>query len=656
MKLQISIASAILALSVSAYSEVEVTGKYTYEYSAFDDQGNTIGAASSQAHEKYDTLKSEHSARIYLDGDTDLIPDSTFHVELQAFRDPGSIENFDSQTPLTQREVLREAYIDTNYNDWAIRAGKQQVVWGKADGMKLLDMINPTDFSEMAQNQMEDSRIPLFMVNAEKQLEDGGTFQAILSQASENKFAGLMNTAPGVRTSSTNKSVDQGHPFILKGIDTITGKTKGFLNIAPDMMQFAANMGPFAAMLGPDYGYTTGADLNQWQTVPFFHIFTDTATANSTPYYSQFVGFSTSSLGQDSAVMNTAGYSPTNPNAVFDLMGGTTAATMGVFASASGSEYRKNIIDDEPSNIAFKYNNTTQSGTNYSLALFHGRDVNPTVNVFWEDSSGNRLTTASSWNEDGANATAQGALDSSDDLGGYIVAATLNGSSATTSKLVFEETNEKITNIGGAFDHTIDTDTFGPVVIRGEGLYQHDVTSPVIDRGHMFVGDVANALKMVKGDRFKYVIGADITAMTNMMVSLQFIQDRNLDYVDEASTALNSHDSSDFMASYYSGHRKYTADMATMHITNNLQKAKKNKEFYTLYLSKPFGSSGQHRWNNLFLYEEGDGKWNKFDVEYALDDATVLTGELNRYFGDENTQFGQLKESSNVQVGLKYLF
>jgi len=35
--------------------------------------------------------------------------------------------------------------------DWSIRAGKQQVVWGTADGMKLLDTINPTDYSEMAQ-------------------------------------------------------------------------------------------------------------------------------------------------------------------------------------------------------------------------------------------------------------------------------------------------------------------------------------------------------------------------------------------------------------------------------------------------------------------------------------------------------------------------
>jgi len=73
-------------------------------------------------------------------------------------------------------------------------------------------------------------------------------------------------------------------------------------------------------------------------------------------------------------------------------------------------------------------------------------------------------------------------------------------------------------------------------------------------------------------------------------------------------------------------------------------------------LSKPFGSSGQHRWNNIFMLEEDGGKWNRLDVDFAYDDNTVLTAEYNKYFGNENTQFGQFKNSSNIQVGLKYSF
>ena len=385
------VATSILATAFGVSAQAEVTGKYTFETAQFSGgDGQTIGVTS--ANRTKDTFKNEHSIRMYVDGDleTSLLPEpATYHLEFQGFHDQVAVGSYDSAQNLTQREFLREAYIDTTNEDWAIRAGKQQVVWGKADGMKLLDMINPTDFSEMAQNQMEDSRIPLFMINAEKQLEDGGTFQVILSQASENKFAGLMNTAPGLRAASTNKSVDQGHPFILKGIDTITGKTKGFLNIAPDMMEFAAGMGAFQTALETDFGKdTTNAStaLDRWQTTPFRQIFGEDMTG-STAYYGQFYGFSAVTKGQDSSVLNPTAYTPQDPQAVFDYMGGTTAATMNVFGSAAGSEYRKKIKNDKPENLAFRYNNTTDDGTNYSLALFHGRDVNPTINVFWEDSS-----------------------------------------------------------------------------------------------------------------------------------------------------------------------------------------------------------------------------------------------------------------------------
>jgi len=151
-----------------------------------------------------------------------------------------------------------------------------------------------------------------------------------------------------------------------------------------------------------------------------------------------------------------------------------------------------------------------------------------------------------------------------------------------------------------------------------------------------------NSFTPTKSDIFSYVLGADITALTNMMVSLQFIQINNLDHVDEGS--------------YGSTNWKYTADTASMSLKNNLKKAHKHKEFYSLYLSKPFGASGQHRWNNIFMYEEDGGKWNRLDLEFAYDDNTVLTAEYNKYFGNENTQFGQFKNSSNMQVGLKYSF
>jgi len=148
---------------------------------------------------------------------------------------------------------------------------------------------------------------------------------------------------------------------------------------------------------------------------------------------------------------------------------------------------------------------------------------------------------------------------------------------------------------------------------------------------------------------FKYVLGADVNVLTDMMVSGQFIQFRNLDYVDNNTDA----DGNACGSKVNCG--RYTGDMATLSLTNGLKQGTENKEFYSLFFSKPFGDSGEGRWNNIFMFEEGGGKWNRFDVEYGFDDQLIGTFEINKYFGDNNTMFGQFENASNVQVGVKYL-
>jgi len=65
---------------------------------------------------------------------------------------------------------------DTVY--WKI--GKQQVVWGEADGLKLLDAINPQSYREFTLDDFDDSRIPLWMVNAEISVGDDSMLQVLL--------------------------------------------------------------------------------------------------------------------------------------------------------------------------------------------------------------------------------------------------------------------------------------------------------------------------------------------------------------------------------------------------------------------------------------------------------------------------------------------
>jgi len=62
---------------------------------------------------------------------------------------------------------LREFYVDSYIGDSFLRLGKQQIVWGQADGLRVLDVVNPFNFREFILEEFEDRRIPLWTANLE---------------------------------------------------------------------------------------------------------------------------------------------------------------------------------------------------------------------------------------------------------------------------------------------------------------------------------------------------------------------------------------------------------------------------------------------------------------------------------------------------------
>jgi hypothetical protein len=62
---------------------------------------------------------------------------------------------------------LRELYLDSFVGEAFLRLGKQQIVWGQADGLRVLDVVNPFDFREFILPEFQDRRIPLWAANAE---------------------------------------------------------------------------------------------------------------------------------------------------------------------------------------------------------------------------------------------------------------------------------------------------------------------------------------------------------------------------------------------------------------------------------------------------------------------------------------------------------
>lgn len=678
-----------LALPVAAQAEgltdsISVSGYVKNETAIFTEGGQTTGFARSTIDDReYDggqLIKFENSARFFLTGD--LAENTTWSADINLIYDSeGAPNDYKGYMLYSSHDYLRELYIDTKLADWQFRIGKQQVVWGTADGIKLLDIINPTDWREFNQNTFEDSRIPIWMIKAEKNLTERSNVQFIVSQHEENKIPGLNNEG------------DWGNPFLFKGIDTITGPVNGFRSIAPKL---GSTAGAFAEMgriaIGGLYR-AAFTSVDNFITQPvggaaaIFGAFACSAfgTVNAPGADTQgelnanaaclkkiaddaqstnpFLGVTVPG-GNNQQVTNLQDtyWSPDKANNAFEYMPLATFATFNTFTGVQ-TKYVRDYPDTWDPNLGFRWKNTTAGGFSYSLNYFYAYDPNPSVSIRWENAQGKELSvkqlTAAQmaakrpgqfvafgpealqtnlrtlFLKDAAGNT-YGAFDGDPD------SATFGQAINRPATLVFEETVHRIHNIGGAFDMSIDNLPV-PVVVRGEVLYQKDTRLPVIDLGELAIGNLTSALKSEKADQLKYVIGVDVTVLTNLFVSGQFIQFINLDYVDGDSNA-------------WDGYKRYTGDLPVLHLDNQLQKADEYKEFYSLFFSKPFGPSQEHRWNNITIYEEGDGWWNRFDVEYSFTDNLIGSAELNLYWGDENTLFGQFENSSNFQVGLKYLF
>jgi hypothetical protein len=686
-----AITLATFATGAAAFdaSSWEVSGFVKNETAALQGSGTFIGQYDSynstgSLNDSGDVIKFENTLKLFVNG---AVGDNAdLHAELNFVADPEAKQNDHSgHVDYSQNDYLRELYIDSVFgenSDVELRVGKQQVVWGTADGAKLLDIINPTDYRELAQNTMEDSRIPVWMAKLEVPAGETGTAQFILSQARENIFAGLdRDIDTSVRGNNTTSFADetssghaQGNPFIMKGVDSITGRVNGFLNITPDVggiaRRFAwgfggieelsaATMAGFTVdgfeamtmdvmatamaangMLCATNGACSVSNTvvnNDYDATAITYLDLPDNFQGAITGVAANLGMTGSEGSVTGAQMLAYGFQPyynTNlanltaaSDTAFDYMGSANFRTFDTFVNAK-SRYAYAMPDDFDLDFAARYKDSLANGLSYSVNYAYAYDKNPIINLSWRNDSGERLTQSI----DGYNTITL--ADSSSNAYG--------GNAGRQATLYFEQTVERAHNIGTAFDYTLDSETLGGVVLRGEFLYTKDSRQPVIDKGRLAIGDLMNALTMVKQDRFKYVLGADITVLTNMLVSGQFIQDRNLDYIDTDG--------------YLSGSKKYTTDYATMHLSNGFQKARENKEFYSLFLSKPFGPSQLGRWNNILMLEEGGGKWNRFDVEYSFTDELVGSFELNNYWGDENTQFGQLEDASNVQIGFKYLF
>ena len=104
---------------------------------------------------------------------------------------------------------LRECYLDYYSETLDIRIGKQQVVWGTADGVKILDIINPIDYREfnleLTRALDADVKIPLWMTKIEYAPKVNSTLQFLIIPDYETNFLAPADTPYSVRAANVGE-------------------------------------------------------------------------------------------------------------------------------------------------------------------------------------------------------------------------------------------------------------------------------------------------------------------------------------------------------------------------------------------------------------------------------------------------------------------
>lgn len=110
-------------------------------------------------------VDSYHAARS--SGKNDFMSSRT-RLRLECGLEKGNVSAFLSlnavYNPILDEQTglfLREAYLSYNKSGWNLKAGKQIVTWGVADGLQLTDIISPMDYTEFLAQDYDDIRVPV---------------------------------------------------------------------------------------------------------------------------------------------------------------------------------------------------------------------------------------------------------------------------------------------------------------------------------------------------------------------------------------------------------------------------------------------------------------------------------------------------------------
>lgn len=192
-----------------------------FDFSGFIDSYHAV-----RLQEPYDFMSSRSRFRGEVRG---AKGNSSFFVSLNA--------NHHYLLPERTFIELREAYMDYAGACWDLRAGRQIIIWGVSDGIRITDIIAPMDFTEFLAREYDDIRMPVdalklrfFKNNIKAELVFVPVFQAFIYPANpDNPWsiipppgegpAVILAPARAPQTTLRNSEVGGRFSFYLSGID-----------------------------------------------------------------------------------------------------------------------------------------------------------------------------------------------------------------------------------------------------------------------------------------------------------------------------------------------------------------------------------------------------------------------------------------------------
>lgn len=290
-----------------------------------------VGLTDSGLQKNDTLLKLEISGDLGAAVQYTLIPKLVMAVESDLYVDNPEQSNYSSiNGPLASNHhgvvELAEAYVDFSAWDGYWRLGKQQVVWGQADGLKVLDVVNPQDYREFNLDTFEDSRIALWTLNAEFNITDDSTLQLL-----------------AIPDASYSKLADAGTPYYVT-----SSKYRPALGAAPLPVVIQEVERPDREVeLGARYRvFHAGWDLtlnyfNHYQDLPAIYRRIETTEIEVVPVYepTQLYGATATNAFGDWVVRMEAGYS-TDTYQLRQSLEDDGIATTPEYSSVLGLDYR----------------------------------------------------------------------------------------------------------------------------------------------------------------------------------------------------------------------------------------------------------------------------------------------------------------------------